>query len=141
MKANAVKTTRPAAPPHAFEAYSHVVSPLAAEDGGGFVFTMPDFPGLLADGASVDEAVADGREAFAAVVSALVDMGRSVPAPTLMASDFAVADASGKFVTRLPRSLHQRLTLRARAEGVSLNALVMTLIAEGLGQRSGPSGL
>jgi antitoxin HicB len=58
-----------------------------------------------------------------------------------MASDFAVADASGKFVTRLPRSLHQRLTLRARAEGVSLNALVMTLIAEGLGQRSGPGGL
>ncbi|MBT9492047.1 MAG: type II toxin-antitoxin system HicB family antitoxin [Paucibacter sp.] len=65
MKANAVKTIHLAAPPHVFEAYSHVVCPLAAEDGGGFVFfTMPDFPGLLADGASVDEAVADGREAL-----------------------------------------------------------------------------
>lgn len=52
MKANAVNTIRPAAPPHAFEAYSHVVSPLAAEDGGGFVFfIMPELPGLLADGA------------------------------------------------------------------------------------------
>ena len=99
MKANTVKTIPPARPPHAFEAYSHVVSPLAAADGGGFVFTMPDFPGLLADGASVDEAVADGRGAFAAVVSALADMGRGVPAPTLMDRDFAAADASGRFVT------------------------------------------
>ena len=130
-----IRTIPQATPPHAFEAYSHVVSPLAAEDGGGFVFIMPDFPGLLADGSSVDEALADGREAFAAVVSAMVDMGRSVPAPTLMAIDFAAADASGKFVTRVPRSLHQRLAARARAEGVSLNALVIAFIAEGLGRR------
>ncbi|WP_310389607.1 toxin-antitoxin system HicB family antitoxin [Roseateles sp.] len=135
MKATASKTVPRATPPHAFEAYSHVVSPLSAEDGGGFVFAMPDFPGLLADGPSVDAAVADGREAFLALISAMVDMGRSVPAPTLMASDFSSANASGKFVTRVPRSLHQRLTTRARAEGVSLNALVMVLIAEGLGRR------
>ena len=135
MKATASKTVPQVTPPHAFEAYSHVVSPLSAEDGGGFVFAMPDFPGLLADGASVDEALADGREAFLAFVSVMADMGRSVPAPTLMASDFSAADASGKFVTRVPRSLHQRLTTRARAEGVSLNALVMVLIAEGLGRR------
>ncbi|MGS0754645.1 toxin-antitoxin system HicB family antitoxin [Roseateles sp. GG27B] len=79
--------------------------------------------------------MADGREAFAAFVSAKDDMGRSVPAHTLIVMDFASADASGKFVTRVPRSLHQRLAARARAEGVSLNALVIAFIAEGLGRR------
>ena len=129
-----VKTVPSASPAHPFEAYSHVVSPLSADDGGGFVFTMPDLPGLLADGNTADEAVADGREAFQSVVSAWADMGRELPAPTLKASDFAPANASGRFVTRVPRSLHLRLTTRAKAEGVSLNALVMTLIAEGLGR-------
>ncbi|MBV9991494.1 MAG: toxin-antitoxin system HicB family antitoxin [Alphaproteobacteria bacterium] len=36
---------------------------------------------------------------------------------------------------RAPRSLHQRLASRAKAEGVSLNTLAVTLLAEGLGRR------
>lgn len=130
-----VKNIPRVVPAHPFEAYSHVVSPLSAEDGGGFVFTMPDLPGLLADGSTADEAVADGREAFLSVVSAWADLGRPLPEPTLTAADLAPVDASGKFITRVPRSLHLRLAARARAEGVSLNALVMSLIAEGLGRR------
>lgn len=129
-----VKNVPRVSPVHPFDAYSHVVSPLSADEGGGFVFTMPDLPGLLADGDTADEAVADGREAFQAVASAWADMGRELPAPALRASDFAPANASGRFVTRVPRSIHLRLTARAKAEGVSLNALVMTLIAEGLGR-------
>lgn len=131
-----VKIVPSVSPAHPFEAYSHVVSPLNAEEGGGFVFTIPDLPGLLADANTADEAVADGREAFQSVVSAWADMGRELPAPTLKAAVFAPANASGRFVSRVPRSLHLRLTARAtaEAEGVSLNALVMALIAEGLGR-------
>jgi antitoxin HicB len=36
--------------------------PLSEEDGGGFLLTMPDFPGLMADGETIEEAVEDGRE-------------------------------------------------------------------------------
>jgi antitoxin HicB len=63
------------------EQYSHLVSPISAENGGGFMFTMPDIPGVLADGATELEAIADGREAFLATVSALMDMKQEVPAP------------------------------------------------------------
>lgn len=122
-------------PPYPFEAYSHVVSPLPPEVGGGFVFTMPDLPSLLADGETADEAVADGRAAFSAVISALMDMGRDVPAPTLSARDFTPISASGKFVAHVPRSIHSQLVARARTEGVSLNTLVLAYIAEGLGRR------
>lgn len=127
-----VKMVSPATPPHAFEAYAQVVSPLSADDGGGFLFTMPDLPGCLSDGETPLQAIANGRDAFAAWVSATVDAGRAVPAPSYRPE--AQADLSGRFVARVPKSVHARLARRARAEGVSLNTLVLTFIAQGLGQ-------
>ena len=129
-----IKTIPTQASTHSFEAYSHVLSPIAAADGGGFLFTMPDIPGVMADGATEEAAIADGREAFIATISALMDMRRAVPAPTLTAQDFAPISASGKFVARVPRSMHIQLAARAKTEGVSLNTLVLTLIAEGMGR-------
>ena len=41
----------------------------------------------------------------------------------------AVGDASGKFVLRLPRSLHAALSAEAKAEGVSLNQLCVAKLA------------
>jgi predicted RNase H-like HicB family nuclease len=131
-----VKTIAKVKPPFPFEAYSHLVSPIAATDGGGFMFTMPDIPGLVADGATELEAIADGREAFLTTVSAMVDMGQEIPAPAFNAQDFTPASASGKVLARLPRSMHMQLTARAKTEGVSLNTLVLALIAEGLGRRN-----
>ena len=122
-------------PAFPFEAYSHVVSPIDAADGGGLLFTMPDIPGVMADGATEMQAIADGREAFMTTVSAMVDLGQEVPAPAFNAQDFTPASASGKVLARLPRSMHLQLTARAKTEGVSLNSLVLAFIAEGLGRR------
>lgn len=123
------------APPWPFEAYAHIISPIAAEDGGGYLITFPDLPGCMSDGETEAEAVENGRDAFIAVVSALADMGRDIPAPSFSPDDAAAPGASGKFVARVPKSIHAKLTTRARAEGVSLNTLVLALIAEGLGRR------
>lgn len=123
-------------PPYPFEAYTHVISPIPAEDGGGFMFTIPDIPGCLSDGATEKDALENGQDAFLSVVSALHDMGRSIPAPVLLADDLAVTGASGRFVTRVPKSIHARLAARAKAEGVSLNALVLSLLSEGLGRKA-----
>ena len=123
-------------PAYTFEAYSHVVSPIDLADGGGFMFTMPDIPGVVADGATEFEAIADGREAFIAIVSAMADMGQELPAPAFSVADFTPVSASGKVLARLPRSMHIQLTARAKTEGVSLNSLVLAFIAEGLGRRN-----
>ena len=131
-----VKTIATVQAPFPFEAYSHVLSPIDPADGGGFMFTMPDLPGVLADGATQIEAIADGREAFLATVSAMVDMAQEIPGPSFNVADFAPASASGKVLARLPRSMHMQLTARAKTEGVSLNALVVAYIAEGLGRRN-----
>ena len=45
------------------------------------------------------------------------------------------SQASGRFVQRIPKSLHARLAARAKQEGVSMNALVTAIIAESLGRR------
>ncbi len=49
-----------------FEDHPIHVSPLPADEGGGFLVTIPDLPGCVADGATVDEALAEARDAFAA---------------------------------------------------------------------------
>ena len=130
-----VKSIPRIVPPWPFEAYAHLISPLSDEDGGGYLITFPDLPGCMADGESEADAVQNGRDAFIAVVSALADMGRDIPAPSFTPEDAAAPAASGKFVARVPKSIHAKLTSRAKAEGVSLNTLVLTLIAEGLGRR------
>ena len=122
-------------PPYPFEAYAHIISPLSAEEGGGFLITFPDIPGCMSDGETEAEAVENGRDAFVAVVSALHDMGRDVPAPLFSPDDATAPSASGKFVARVPKSIHAKLASRAKTEGVSLNTLVLSFIAEGLGRQ------
>jgi antitoxin HicB len=130
-----VKSIPRIVPPWPFEAYAHIISRLSEEDGRGYLVTFPDLPGCMADGETEAEAVQNGRKAFIAVVSALADMGRDIPAPSFSPEYAAAPGASGKFVARVPKSIHAKLTTRAKAEGVSLNTLVLTLIAEGLGRR------
>ena len=124
----------PITPPHPFEAYTHIISPLPVDEGGGYLFTLPDLPGCLSDGETEAKAVENGREAFVATVSALADMGREIPAPAFLLQEVSPLAASGKFVARMPKTLHARLFARAKQEGVSLNALVLALVAEGLGR-------
>jgi antitoxin HicB len=130
-----VKTIPRIAPPWPFEAYAHIISALPAEDGGGFLITFPDLPGCMSDGKTEAEAVKNGRDAFVAVISALRDMGREIPAPSFTPNDATAPAASGKFVARVPKSVHAKLSARAKAEGVSLNTLVLAFLAEGLGRR------
>lgn len=128
-----IKNVKPVAPAHSFEEYLHELAPLPPEEGGGFLITFPDLPGCMSDGETIEETIANGRDAFNAWVAAAVDCGRTVPKPSSRPAE--LLEASGRFVARLPKSLHARLTAKARQEGVSLNTLVLTLIAEGLGQR------
>jgi antitoxin HicB len=110
--------------------YPFEIRPLSTEEGGGFLISYPDFAECLSDGETVEEALANGRDALAATIAALESKGMPVPAPN------SGGVASGKFVARVPKTLHAQLATRARAEGVSLNALVLSFIAQGLGRKA-----
>ena len=42
-----------------FEDYPVSINPLPEEDGGGFLVILPDLPGCMADGDTVEEAIAE----------------------------------------------------------------------------------
>jgi antitoxin HicB len=130
-----IKSIPRVTPPYPFEAYAHIVSRIPDGEGGGYLVTFPDIPGCMADGESEAAAVENGRDAFIAAISALADMGREIPAPSFNPGDAVLPQASGKFVARIPKSIHAKLATSAKADGVSLNTLVVALLAEGLGRR------
>jgi antitoxin HicB len=113
-----------------FEDYAIEIRPLKKDEGGGFLVTFPDLPGCMADGKSMEEAIIEGKDAFSCWMDAQKEWGREYPQPMAQGT-------SGKFVQRLPKSLHAKLVRRAKQEGVSLNTLVLALIAEGIGKREG----
>ena len=108
-----------------FEDYALTITPLPEDDGGGYLAIVPDLPGCMADGATREEAISEARDAFTAWVTAAQEDGQTLPRPKTY---------SGHFVQRIPKSLHQQLATRAATEGVSLNQLATTFLAQGLGR-------
>ena len=47
-----------------FDDYGINIASLPAENGGGWLVTLPDLPGCIAEGETIDEAVAEARDAF-----------------------------------------------------------------------------
>lgn len=109
--------------------YPFEIRPLTAAEGGGFLISYPDFAECISDGETVKEAIANGHDALVGTIATLEAKGFPVPAPN------SGGVASGKFVARVPKTIHAQLATRAKAEGVSLNTLVLAFIAEGLGRR------
>ena len=113
--------------------YPFRVRPLAEEEGGGYLIEFPDLPGCMSDGETVEEAIASGADALRSWILTAQEFGDPIPPPSRPAP--MDEPYSGRWNMRVPRSLHRRLAERARAEGVSLNTLAVTLLAEGLARR------
>ena len=107
--------------------YPLTVRPLDPDEGGGYLCEFPDLPGCMGDGATPEAAIADGKEALRASLETLRTLGREVPPPST---------PTGEWRIHAPRSLHRRLAARAKREGVSLNLLTVSLLAEALGARA-----
>ena len=61
--------------------YPFEVRPLAEDDGGGFLVSFPDFAECISDGETIEEALANGRDALKATIAALEAGQLPVPAP------------------------------------------------------------
>jgi predicted RNase H-like HicB family nuclease len=101
-------------------------------DDSAYIARVPAFEALAAHGDSPEAAAHEARVAAEAMLATLREQKRPLPAPD------ASADYSGQLRLRLPRGLHARLSKLASAEDVSLNNLLLSLIAEGLGRHSPP---
>ncbi|MCD6055136.1 MAG: hypothetical protein K0R12_98 [Gammaproteobacteria bacterium] len=107
--------------------YPMIIRPLSKEEGGGFLAEFPDLPGCMADGETIEEAIVQAHDALDSWLATAKLHGDPIPSSS--------SNYSGQWRMRVPKSLHAALALRAKQEGVSLNMLAATLLAEGLGHR------
>ena|SRR5579859_6401811 len=101
------------------------------DDEGDFVARIDELPGCSAHGKTVDEAAKNVREAQQLWIEDAIEAGHAVPEP-----EPQEPLPSGKWVQRVPRSLHKRLTQIAKRENVSLNQLVTSMLSEAITAKS-----
>jgi antitoxin HicB len=101
-------------------------------DGTGYTAVIPELPGCMTCADTLDELWDMVKEAKEGWLELSLEDGDYIPEP----APVEVEEYSGKFVVRLPTSLHRQLAKRAEQEETSLNQLIVMLLAEGMGRWS-----
>jgi antitoxin HicB len=102
---------------------------LRKDEEGDWVARVEELPGCTAHGGTQAEALEHVEEVKTAWIEDAIEAGDAIPEPRV---DQKLP--SGKWLQRVPRSLHMSLTKMAEEEGVSLNQLVTTTLAEAVGR-------
>ena len=107
---------------------------LRRDDEGDWVAKIEELPGCIAHGSDRSEALENLEEVQRAWIEDALTAGDAIPEP-----DATEGLPSGKWLQRVPRSLHKKLAELAKKEGVSLNQLTTSVLAEAVGKRYEPN--
>ena len=91
---------------------------------GGFFAKVEELEGCMTQGETYSEASKNIIEAMELWIEASLEMGMEIPEPV------SEPGYSGKFILRLPKSLHKKLAEKAKMENVSLNQYAVHLLSE-----------
>lgn len=95
--------------------YNYIIQPINDESGHYYYAKVLELDGCQSTGDTFEETYKNIKEAMEGWIKAKLDGGFEVPLP------IGYDDFSGKFLIRIPKSLHYKLTVEAKKEGVSLN--------------------
>jgi antitoxin HicB len=95
---------------------------------GGWFVRVKELRGCMSEGDTPEEAATMIREAMELWLEVALEEGIPIPEPR------PEEDYSGKFVVRVPRSLHRELAQTAEQEGVSLNQYINVALAHSVGR-------
>lgn len=103
--------------------YTRLVQEMNDESGHYFYGKILELDGCQSTGDTLEELYQSLNEAMEGYLEVRQENNMPIPVPE-------TADKySGRFVVRLPKSLHQRLAIEAEKEGVSLNQLALYKLA------------
>lgn len=108
------------------KAYARRVTP---DPSGGYVVTVSEFPGCVAEGETADEAISNFNQVATSWIESALHQNYPIREPL----DFE--GLSGKIALRIPRSLHRDLAEMADLEDVSINQLIVSSIASYVSQK------
>jgi antitoxin HicB len=92
-------------------------------DDSAFVAEIPDLPGCITQGETMEEAISFINEAKHLWLETAIFRGIPIQEPKQL------DNYSGKFLIRMPKSLHARLVSQATDECVSLNQYIVSLLS------------
>ena len=98
---------------------------LIKEDSGIYFVKVKELPGCMSNGKTADEAMENIKDVMEIWLESSLRRGLEIPLPEVM------REYSGRFIVRVPASLHKKLALEAKKEGVSLNQYVVSILSEG----------
>jgi antitoxin HicB len=107
--------------------YPFTIRQLSDDDGGGYLAEAIDLPGCMSDGETPEEAAHNIQDAIECWIEAAKAAGREIP------SSSNDEDYSGKWLMRVPKTLHRKLVEASKRERVSLNTLAVSFLSEGIG--------
>jgi antitoxin HicB len=97
----------------------------------GWFVRVKELRGCTSQGDTAEEAIAMIQEAMSLWLEVALEEGLPIPEPR------PDENYSGKFVVRVPRSLHRELVETAEQEGVSLNQYINVALAHSVGRPLG----
>ena len=97
---------------------------LIPEEDGTYYVAVDELPGCASMGDTVEEALKMIKDAMEGWLESSIDRGLEIPLPDVM------REYSGRFLVRVPVSLHRKLVAAAHREGVSLNQYVVSILSE-----------
>jgi antitoxin HicB len=103
------------------------------EENPGWVARVVELPGCITQGDTFEELGEMIEDAMRSWIGVALEDGIPVPEPK------PEEDYSGKFVVRVPRSLHRQLAEAAEREGVSLNQFINVALGMAVGRASAPT--
>lgn len=98
-------------------------------DEGGFVAEITELPGCLTQGETLDEVYERIETARKAWIEVAYEDGIEIHLPR------TEQEYSGKFISRIPKSLHRRLVEQSSEDGVSLNQYVITILSGAVSEK------
>jgi antitoxin HicB len=115
-----------------FAALHHTIV-MRQDEEGDFVASVAELDGCVAHGRDAAEALAELASMKRLWIESCLTDGKQVPLPA--EDDDALP--SGKWLQRVPRTLHKKIAYLAQREGVSLNQYVVSVLAEAVGAQTG----
>lgn len=101
-----------------------------SDENPGWVAKVKELPGCITQADSFEELEEMIFDALRSWIEVALEDGIPVPEPR------GEEDYSGKFVVRLPKSLHRELVEASQEDNVSLNTFVINILAKAVGFRT-----